>query len=246
MAWFDDPTFWEGTAFLLFSEDRMKKAAEEMDNFLKISGVPAGARVLDLCCGIGRHTLELARRGFVMTGVDISGQYLREARQRAAEETLSVEFIESDMRSFCRESAFDAAINLYTSFGFFPDPNDDLKVARNLRSSVRPGGWVVFDMQGKETLARKYQPRDWQTMPDGTIVLSDRTLIGNWERVSNRWIVLRNQDRHEFTFEVRLYSAVELTALLREAGFVSITVFGGLDGTPYNHEAKRLVALART
>ena len=75
------------------------------------------------------------------------------------------------MREFVRPEAFDAAINLFTSFGYFEDPAEDLQVAKNLFHSLKPGGALVMDLVGKEVLSRIFLPRDWQELADGSLFL---------------------------------------------------------------------------
>jgi SAM-dependent methyltransferase len=204
--------------------------------------------VLDMPCGPGRHSLELARRGFRVTGVDRTVAYLDTARQKAAAEGLDgvaqVEWIKADMRDFRLPERFDAAINLFTSFGYFEDPAEDRQVAANFFASLRPGGRLLMDMMGKEVLARVFREQDWEEEEDGTLFLEERKITRNWGWIENRWIAIRGERRVEFRLGHRLYSAVELTALLTEVGFIDLSVYGSLAGDPYDHTARRLVVLA--
>ena len=153
--------FWQVAAPLLFPRERWKNAEQEVDSLLKLMELPEGASVLDLACGPGRHALEFTRRGFHVTGVDRTQKYLAEARRRSKEAGLTVEWIEADMREFQRPGEFDAAVSLFTSFGYFEDPEDDKLAAMNMYRSLKPGGVLLIEMVGKEILARIFQPRDW-------------------------------------------------------------------------------------
>lgn len=240
MQWFDDPRFWDEMAFMMFHDERWANTPAEVDRIVEMLGLEPGAAVLDLCCGPGRHSLELAQRGFRVTGVDKHEAYLDQARAKGAE----VEWIHGDMREFVRESAFDGAINYYTSFGYFEDPADDRRVAENLRASLRAGGRLLIETMGREVLARKFRPRDWFRFDGGTIVLDEREILDDWATVRNTWTRIRDGGQDEFTFVTRLYAGTELAALLRDAGFAQVDLFGGMDGRPYDHEAMRLVAVA--
>jgi SAM-dependent methyltransferase len=244
-AWHEDDAFWERFAPFMFTAERIELARADLDGALKLLGVAPGAKILDLCCGIGRHSLELARRGFVVTGVDRTRSYLERARQAAAAETLAVEFIESDMRAFVRLGAFDGAINLFTSFGYFDDPGEDLKVAHNLCESLRSGAGAIIDVLGKEVLARIFTERTWETLPNGWLLLQERKLRSGWDWIDSHHILIAPNDRREYSFGHRLYSGAELAALLRQAGFSEVTLHGSLTGTPYDNHAQRLIALAR-
>jgi len=229
----------------IFGEGHWKSALAEVENVISLLKIDPGAYVLDLCCGPGRHSLELARRGFQVTGVDRTSKYIEEARQRAEAEGLNVELLQEDMRRFCRPEAFDAALNLYTSFGYFENQEENRQVLKNIHSSLKKGGKLVIDMMGKEVLARIFRERDWYE-ENGIIFLEERKLSSGWSWIENRWIMIKGEERKEFTLSHRLYSGAELSLLLSESGFNSVELFGDLSGMPYDNAAKRLVALAVT
>ena len=243
--WHERDDFWETFRPTMFGETRWESAAEEVENIIALAKPPDNASVLDLACGPGRHTLEFARRGFAVTAVDRTASYLAEGRERAEQEGLKVEWVEADMREFRRPDSFDFAVNLFTAFGYFEDPAEDRRVAQNLHDSVRPNGTLVMDLQGKERLARILRERDWREEEDGTLMLEERKVRPGWDWIDNRWILIKGTERYEYSLGHRLYSAAELSSLLREVGFASVETFGDLAGAPYDHEAKRLVAVAR-
>lgn len=156
---------------------------------------------------------------------------------------MKVEFVQDDMRTFCRPDAFDAVINLFTSFGYFEDPEEERQVAMNVYRSPKTGGGFLLEMMGKEVLARIFRERDWHE-DDGVLVLQERKLSKNWTWIENRWIMFKNNNRTELRLSHCLYSAVELTALLTGCGFTHIDAYGDLAGSAYDHMAKRLVMVA--
>ena len=241
--WHEDDTFWEMTAPLLFTHQRWTDAPNQVDGVISLLGIHLGAEILDLCCGVGRHSLELARRGFVVTGVDRTRSYLDQASRQAKTEGLNVEFVQEDMRTFCRPDSFDAAVNLFTSFGYFEDTEEDLQVAANVYRSLKPGGVLLLDTMGKEVLARIFQERNW-VEEDGALVLEERKIGRNWGWIDNRWIIIRNGNRKEFKVSHRLYSAVELTSLLTGCSFSRIEAYGDFNGSAYDHVARRLILVA--
>jgi SAM-dependent methyltransferase len=242
--WHEDDEFWAALEPQLFDAARLNAALDEVAHAVNLLGLSAGASVLDLCCGPGRHSLELARRGCRVTGVDRTGLYLRGAQERAGAENLTIEFVQSDMRVFRRENSFDGAINLFSSFGYFENPDEDLQVLRNLHASLRSGARLVMQMVGKEILARAFAPKHWIEYPDGSYFLSEREVADDWSGIHNRWIVIRGAQRKVFDFTHRIYSAAELKGALRAAGFSAVDILGDLDGRPYDREAQYLVAVA--
>jgi SAM-dependent methyltransferase len=241
--WFNDESLWETFESHMFTPERVGATGVEVDAIIRLLAVRSGANVLDLCCGVGRHSIELARRGFNVTGVDRTRLYLDKARNLAAAEQLNVEFFQADMREFLRPNSYDAAINYFTAFGYFDDPADDLKVARNLCASLKPGGRLLLDMIGKEIVAAKFSPRDFTRHGD-TIVLEERRLLDGWKRIATKWTLIRGVERRESTLTLRLYSGAELERTLLDAGFEKVDLYGRLKGTPYDQNAERLIAVA--
>lgn len=242
-VWHEQDAFWTKWAPFLFHERRWEQAQEEVANIISLLKINPGASVLDLCCGPGRHSLQLALHGFCVTGVDRTKLYLRKAHRQAEAEDLNVEFVQKDMRSFCRPNTFDVVINLFTSFGYFEDINDDKKVVTNAYRSLKDNGVFLIDTMGKEVLARIFRERDWYEVND-IVVLQEREVCKNWSWIENRWIMIKDGKVEEYKISHRLYSATELAALFKECGFSATEVYGDLTGAPYDHTAKRLVLVA--
>lgn len=246
-SWHEDDRFWAECGPLIFREKVREAAAAEIGQVAALLELAPGASVLDMPCGVGRHSLELARRGFRVTAVDRTEGYLDELRRRAAAEGLGdrVEVARGDMREFRRPGAFHAAVNLYTSFGYFEDQADDRRVLDGYFASLRPGGRLILEMAGREPLARTFRKTDWREEPDGTLVLEERVLSQDWGWIESRWLVIQGSERRELRFGHRLYGAVDLKALVAGAGFQDIRALGSLAGTPYDQDAARLVVLGR-
>lgn len=241
-AWHESDEFWETVAPLFFPEGRWKATPKEVDHLLRLLDLAPGAAVLDLGCGPGRHALELARRGYRVTGVDRTKLYLDEARAQAG--NLPVEFVGADMREFCRPQAYAGVVNLFSSFGYFEDRNDNVQVLVNMYRSLQPGGTAVLEMRGKEVVAREFQERNWIERPGGQL-LETCQVSHDWSRLNLRWILLDGNSRREFSWSHWIYSAVELAGLLEEAGFQNVAFCGDLSGAPYDHHARHLVAIAK-
>jgi SAM-dependent methyltransferase len=243
--WHEQDELWERTAPAMFSERLIAAAPQDVADIVTLLGIAPGANVLDLCCGVGRHSVELARLGFQVTAVDRTQAHLDRAMARAEEEGLAIEFVCADMREFCREAAFDAVVNLYTAFGYFEDIQEDKRVVHNVYRSLVPGGAFVIDIMGKEVLARIFRARDWAELEDGSLMLQERTLSQDWSWMENRWILIQGDVQHEFRLSHRIYSAAELKGLLTKCGFVETQAHGDLGGAPYDQTARRLVVVGR-
>ncbi|MFN0133130.1 MAG: class I SAM-dependent methyltransferase [Phycisphaerales bacterium] len=241
--WHESDAIWADIAPFIFPEKMFQAAPLEAEQAITLARVKPGDRVLDLPCGPGRHAVELARRGMIVTGVDRTAAYLDRARAHAASAGVRTEFLQGDMRDFRPPGEFDAVVNLYTSFGYFKDPTDDRRAARTLHDALRPGGRLVMDIMGREVLSRQFRPRDWREI-DGTILLEERTLAPDWSWIDNCWVLIMGADRRELSFWLRVYGAADLSALLRDVGFGDLRVLGSLGGAPYDSAATRLVIVA--
>jgi SAM-dependent methyltransferase len=210
------------------------------------SAPPSGPpKLLDLCCGFGRLTLEFAARGFACTGVDITRAYLETAREDAAAEKLDIELVRADIRDFVRPRSFDVAVNLYVSFGYFADPRDDRRALANMYESLKSGGVLIIETLGKELAVRDYVAADWFRRA-GYLVLTESSPVDSWGALRNRWILVGEEgERIEKVFTQRLYAATELRALLGEAGFDQGEIYGGWDEAPYDEGAEKLILVGR-
>ncbi len=241
--WFEDDAFWMEFAPYMFNEDKWGSAPEEAAAALRLMEMEPGSRILDSCCGVGRHSVAFAELGCRVTGVDRTLPYLEAARETAASRELDIEFVHADVRTFRRERAFDGAANLFTSFGYFESPGEERSMVENIRDSLREGGAFLVDVTGKEVLARKWVERDWFRDRDATI-LTEYRIRDDWTRLENHWILILPDRRVDYTFSHRIYSAAELTALFLSSGFSRTEVYGGFDGRTYDQDAERLIVAA--
>ena len=242
-SWYEQDDFWETVAPMIFTSERMLSAKQEVEQIISLLKLQPGVSICDLGCGVGRHSLELARQGLNVTGVDRTALYLEQARKKAEAEGLNIRFIQEDMRNFCEPNAFDVVVNLLTSFGYFEEAADDRRVIENVYKSLRDGGKFLIDIVGKEVLARIFQEKRWRE-EEGIIVLEETKVRDNWGSIDSRWIIIRDGNRDECKFTLRLYSAAQLSELLKSCGFGRVEVYGNLSGSPYDQKAERLIVLA--
>ncbi len=161
--WYEDAAGWETLRTVTFSSRQLEAAPREVERLAELLQSEAGidldaSRVLDMPCGVGRHTLELARRGAQVTGVDLTPSFVAHVASSAASEGLDVQLVEADMRSYRGRDDFDVGLNLYSSLGYSNDRTDDVETLRRYREALRPGGCLVIDTMALSILARIYQP----------------------------------------------------------------------------------------
>lgn len=243
-VWHEDEAFWETVQDFVFPPETIEQAPEQIEQLLSLLDLTADAQIADIPCGIGRHAVELAKRGFRVTGVDATAPFLVRARERARDEGVSVEFVHEDMRTFRRPESFDAILNLYTSFGYFEQRDDDERTALQFYESLKPGGTLVMSLASKEILARTFEERTWDER-DGAYMLEEHEISDDWSWIDNRWIIVDDGEVREFTVSHRLYSAFELSELLRGVGFDTVDVYGNLEKDDYDENSERLVVMAQ-
>lgn len=223
---------------------QLKSQVDGVERFLKME---PRSRVLDLACGAGRQTLELARRGHRVLGMDCQEAALAEARNSARNERLTVHFLKGDPRQIPYRAEFDAVVNLFSSFGGFPAERDDLKTLECVRKSLKPGGKLLIDLLNKEWLMRHFEPNFWEQGEDGkgSVVLDQISFNFETGRLDNhRTIVGKDGARRPSFVSMRVYTLTEIRRLIAQAGLEYRQAWGGFDGSSYGMDSPRMIVLA--
>jgi SAM-dependent methyltransferase len=242
--WFDDDSFWRELYPFMFPKERIAGTDEQITKALALTK-PAGKSVLDLCCGPGRCSIVLAKRGFSVTGVDRTKYLLDKARAKASAVGVKIEWVQKDMRDFVRADSFALVLSMFTSFGYFDDKREDMIVLENMLASLQPGGVCLIEVLGKEHLAKILQSTTSTILSDGTMVVQRHEIFDDWTRVRNEWLIIRNRRVKSFKFHHTIYSGLELRERMERAGFVAVALHGNLDGDEYGPNAERLIAIGR-
>jgi SAM-dependent methyltransferase len=224
------------------NEDR---ATAEVDEIEKRLGLSEPADVLDAPCGTGRHSLELARRGHRVTGVDFNPKVIAHAREAAIKEKLAAEFRVQDLRHVDDEAKFDAALCAWGSFGYFDDAENADHV-RRISRALRPGGRFFIDLHVAETLFHKYRTQDWFWWGEGekrVRVLEERCFDCDSGRMSSVWTFQKSGAETSHPISIRLYTYRELRMLLEKAGFTSFSA-ADAEGKPLVLGSQRLWLVA--
>ena len=177
-----------------------------------------------------------------MTGFDYSADYLKEAAQKAKKAGASLTLVRGDMRRLKFSGEFDAAIDLFTSFGYFQRFSDDLKTLKGISRALKPGGLFMIDIVHGDFVRRNFRARDWLRLEDGSYHLESAKLTK--DGVFNTWTRIKNGKAAERNFFSRLYSKSRLSAALRRAGLEPINFWGGFRGEKLTAKTNRLIVLA--
>ncbi|MBI4803201.1 MAG: class I SAM-dependent methyltransferase [Elusimicrobia bacterium] len=236
--------FFKNSFYNPASPAAVTKAPEEARFVLKQLKLKKGAKLLDLCCGPGRHAVEFAKKGLAVTGYDFSGEYLREAARRAKKKKAALRLIRGDMRQLKFKDEFDAVVNLFTSFGYFQNFPDDLKALKGAARALKSGGRFMLDTMNGEFVRKKFHPRSWTRMPDGSYRL-DETVYKK-DGIVVAWTFLKAGKKPvSRLFFIRLYSRKTLSAALKKAGLTPLKFWGSFQGALLSDKRNRLIALAQ-
>jgi len=239
--------WWEsffGPDYLKQYEHTLARTAAEVDGLEKILHLRKGCRILDLACGAGRHSIELAKRGYRVTGYDLSEDLLHRARADAKRAKAKVAFVRGDMRDLRYRGAFDAVINMFSSFGYFEGIKEDRQVVAGIARALKPRGKFLMERFNRESLAYELPLQGWRVGEDGSVVLQDDSFDVLLGRYDTRQIVIDREGTREHRASVRAYTFPELKDLFDEAGLHVHRVLGGLDLSPYSARSRRMVLFA--
>jgi 2-polyprenyl-3-methyl-5-hydroxy-6-metoxy-1,4-benzoquinol methylase len=223
-----------------------ERTQQQVDFVVERLELEPGARILDLACGHGRISLELARRGYDVTGLDLSPRSLELAREAAQREELDVDWVQADMREIPEGSEFDAIVNVFTAFGYFDEEDENQRVLDGVAQALRPGGRFLIDTINLLGLVRGYRERGWDETADGVVHLQEHRYDVLRGRNDVTWTFVKpDGTRSELLHSVRLYTPHELAAMLERAGLRVEGSWGGFDGSELSFETWRLILLAR-
>ena len=223
-----------------------EREMEEVNQILSILSLEPGSSILDLCCGQGRHCIELAKRGYSVVGIDLSGYLLNLAEERAYREEVEARFLRCDMREIPFTDEFDAVINIFTSFGFLEDESEDQKVVQAVSRALKSGGLFLMDVVNRDWLLNNYTAKSWRREDGEVLLLTER----RFDPLTSRNLVhierlLPGGGKEEKYESVRLYSAHELVSMLGKEGLETVSIYGGLDKEKFRKDSFRIVVHAR-
>jgi SAM-dependent methyltransferase len=245
MDWFED-LYNRQIYFELYSESDTRLATQEVDSIVRLLGLEPGQALLDVCCGYGRHAIELAKRGYHVTGIDLSPLQIQAAIKSAHAADVRVNFIVGDARKMGFQDEFDVTLNLFTSFGFFQDEADDVQMMECIARATLPGGLFLMDLWNREKQLRDFSPvqiEEWET----GVRIEKKWQFDAW-RGKIEWtntVTFPDGRVESWDHSIRAYTLVELRHMLKKVGLELERVFGAFDGRDYSLDAPQMITVAR-
>jgi SAM-dependent methyltransferase len=243
--WFKD---WFSSRFYLeIYRHRNDEDARNLINLIQRNvHINTDDKVLDICCGAGRHSLELARRGFHVTGFDLSKFLISEANKsyrNSLERNLKVKFLIKDMRHFNFRESFDMAVNVFTSFGYFDDDNENFRVIKNASDSIRKKGYFVFDYINADYLRRNIVPQSRNKY--GNLYISQRRKIDG-DFVIKKIKISSGKKSFEYREKLKLYNYSTMKKVFDKYGLKVYSLFGDYFGNKYlKNNSHRMILFAQ-
>lgn len=241
--WYEN--FFYGVALDLWRKAvTVEQTRAEADFLIQTLHPAAGARLLDVPCGNGRHSLELAARGYRVTGVDIAGEFIREARDRAAAAALNVEWLLVDMRLLPWQAEFDGAFCFGNSFGYLDNAGMKAFVAA-LSRALKPGAHFVLETgMAAESLLPGLQLRRWFRVDDILLLIESRYHAAE-SRLDNEYTFVQDGKIETRSSSHWVYTVAEIRRLLDQVGLTTQALHGSLDGQPFQLGSPRLLLVAQ-
>lgn len=234
-TWFDTPYY-----HLLYQNRDTKEAEFFLNNLFQEMHLPEESCVADIPCGKGRHALYLNKKGFDVTGLDLSPESIKQA---SAFTNKRLRFCEHDMRMPYSGKTFDAIFNLFTSFGYFENETDNLKVLKSFNKALKKSGILVIDFFNTTRVCNELKSTD--EIKRGAIIFKIKKQIEN-NRIIKYIDVYDNGEVHHFREMVQLISRKDFERLLSEAGFVILNLFGNYALDSFDEQkSERLIIKAQ-
>ncbi|MDC1403674.1 class I SAM-dependent methyltransferase [Crocinitomicaceae bacterium] len=234
-SWFDSKYY-----HTLYRSRDEKEAKNFITRLVAKLNLPEKSYVLDLACGKGRHSRTLEKLGMTVLGADLSKESIKSAKKK---ESKTLKFLVHDMREVIQGESFDCIFNLFTSFGYFENNEENEKVLKGISEMLRPNGLFVFDYLNLDRAIDKLVPEEQKEI-DGIEFNIQRTFDGKFIRKS---IEVKDQGvNFQFEEKVRGFQFNELKEMMLRDGLKPITIFGNFDLETYDEKhSERMIIICK-
>ncbi len=234
-----------------------ERTSQEVDVVVKAGELKPEDKILDLACGHGRHSIELAKRGFIVTGLDYSEPFLEKAKADAKEAEQNVRFVQGDMRLLPFNEEFDVVLTLFTTFGYFDDETNQ-KVLDGINRSLKPAGRFLIDVISGEAVIKRFN-KEGVKEDNSNLLKIPRTAEMSGKMVNEiEWYDPQKQlihshrewedngEKKEYDYYLHVYTIPQYKSMLSKAGFDWKQLWGDFQGNPHDTNGNfRTIILAQ-
>lgn len=229
---------WFGDEYLAVYAHRDEKEAQQLVQLIfKNLILKPQAKILDLCCGPGRHVSIFADLNFQVCGIDLSATLLRKAKKNI-KNSKNARFIQADMRRLPISSKFDLVLNLFTSFGYFDTDDENIKVLNQIYHVLKKNGIFVLDYFNSAFVQKNLIPKHKNRL--GEVVVEQERFIKD-SRVQKKINIIKDDKKSTFYESVKMYQPDEIFSMLKSVGLKISKIFGNYDGQVFNEDSPRLL-----
>lgn len=214
---------------------------QEVKFLLAEAGIKPKASILDLCCGTGRHSIELAKAGYAVTGLDISEEFLEIAELKANNEDVKVNFIQGDMRNIPNKDSFDLIFIMFGAWAYFEEDEQNLAVLFQVYEALKTGGHFILDFFNHDWIVKNFQPYYWSKKGDDFLLEKRQLNLINGRHNSLSVLIKADGKVIEWETSVRGYTLAEIICMLEKAKLNIRNIYGGLDRKPFSFDSPRLL-----
>ncbi|TDG36045.1 class I SAM-dependent methyltransferase [Pedobacter changchengzhani] len=233
--WFNSPYY-----HILYQKRNNAEAEHFIDNLTDFLKPPLNSRMLDIACGKGRHAIYLNKKGFDVTGIDLSEQSINYAKTF---ENDHLHFLKHDMRKLFYINYFDIAFNLFTSFGYFDTEIEHVNALKSFKKSLNKNGLLIIDYFNTEKIVRNLNAEESKTLNDITFNISKKVMDGKVIKE-----IKFEDEGHAYNFkeEVKAFSLADFERMLHQAGMAISNVFGNYALADFNQvTSDRLILICK-
>jgi D-alanine-D-alanine ligase len=240
----DADFFRHGSPYLAHPLLTAERTAVEIDFIESVLDLADGAQILDVGCGFGRHSVELARRGYDVVGIDPAAAMIAAACQNAEAAAVAVDFRQARGEEFEISKRFDAAVCLFTTLGQVDEQGSNSGLVQQVWTLLKPGGWFVVEVPQRETTVKQLRAAD--RFGDEDVYTTVTRQFGAASQTMDELFRVVNQKEVQlFRLRYHLFSSEELVALLIRSGFLVHETLGDYSGTPLAADHPMMLMIAR-
>lgn len=241
MNWYEE---WFGKEYLLIYPHRdIAEAVLQINFLLKKIPLPQNAKILDLCCGCGRHSIELKKLGYDVVGADLSSDLINIAKSTASDNNIDLKIIRCDMRQIPFKDQFDLVIQFFTSFGYFESDEENQAVLKSIAKALKSDGKFLIDYMNPDYVIDNLVSKDEKDI-EGINVIQERWIDEKKRRINKKITLIKNGKEKNYLESVRLYSHEEMQNMLSKAGLKLSETYGDfITGERFNKKSPRMILI---